>query len=275
MTIAYSEKINGFPETDGLDFINKLTVETLPLFFSSDVDETILKMKENYESSKNDAFRPAAARTEKALFRLYEAKYMILPHVGVDLCGFCFDDAYHDAAVRQTAECYDRQYAEAEYGAALAAVREKDYVTAGAHFKNAALCGHRDAQYNYGVSLSKGELGEPDPLEGAFWYFIAAKGGNAKAMVNLAIAYRTGRGVSANGPMMIYWYAKAATIPFPYAVYCLGLCLQNEEVLTEQTLLGRTLKVSSERLDEPERREFAVNVAQQIIKAIKDYTYHI
>ncbi|MBR6744670.1 MAG: sel1 repeat family protein [Clostridia bacterium] len=94
-------------------------------------------------------------------------------------------------------------------------------------------------------------------------------------MVNLAIAYRTGRGVSANGPMMIYWYAKAATIPFPYAVYCLGLCLQNEEVLTEQTLLGRTLKVSSERLDEPERREFAVNVAQQIIKAIKDYTYHI
>jgi TPR repeat protein len=158
---------------------------------------------------------------------------------------------------------------------ALEAVKAKDYVTAGRHFKNAALCGHVDAQYNYGVSLSNGELGEADPLEGAFWYFMAARGGNAKAMVNLAIAYRRGTGVSENGPMMLYWYAKGATVPSPYAVYCLGLCLKDEEVIPNNVSLGRTLIIFSERLCDDRACNFVKETAEKIIDALRDHAYNI
>ena len=274
-TIEYQEKINVLPDTEGLDFVNQLVVDTLPLLFSSDVDDAIREVKRNYESNKNDLFIPAAVRAEKCLFRLYEAKYLILPHCMINLAGFCFDEAYHAFVKEKASVCYDKARGEKEYAEALRAVGEKDYVTAGTHFKNAALCGHVDAQYNYGVSLSNGELGEADPTEGAFWYFTAAKGGNAKAMVNLAIAYRKGMGVYPNGPMMIYWYAKAATIPLPYAVYCLGLCLQNEEVIANNVSLGYRMKEVSEQLTDEEMRAFAVNIAEQIVDLILPHTFNI
>lgn len=274
MTIEYHEKINVLPDTEGLNFVNQMIVDTLPLLFSSDMDDTIREVKRNYESNKNDLFIPAAVRAEKCLFRLYEAKYLILPHCSIDLAGFCFDDVYHAFVKEKVLMCYDRARGEKEYEQALKAVGEKDYVTAGTHFRNAAFCGHVDAQYNYGVSLSNGELGEADPLEGAFWYFTAAKGGNAKAMVNLAIAYRKGTGVYPSGPMMIYWYAKAATIPHPYAVYCLGLCLQNEEVISNNISLGYTMKTASEQLMDDEMREFAVNISAQIVNLILPHTFN-
>ncbi len=275
MTIEYSKKINVIPETEGLDFVNRIIVETIPLLlFSGDIDKTVADVRENYESNKNELFIPAAVRAEKCLFRLYEAKYLILPHCEIDPAGFCFDDDYHAFVCEKVSACYDRARGEEEYAAALRAVREKDYVKAGAHFKEAALCGHVDAQYNYGVSLSNGELGEPDPLEGAFWYFAAARGGNPKAMVNLAIAYRNGTGVYGNGPMMLYWYAKAATVPFPYAVYCLGLCLQNEEVISNNAGVGYRLKVSSERLMDGDSRTFAVGIAEQIIELLSPHTLY-
>ena len=275
MKIEYPEKINAVPNTEGINPMMGMMVDMLPIYFEADVDNTIENVKKQYQSIKNSYLMDAHARIEQCLFRLYEAKYLILPHCDVDLMGFAFDDVYHGFVVERVAECYDAERGEQEYELAIEAVRGKDYETAGAHFKGAALCGHAAAQYNYGVSVANGEVGEADPLEGAFWYFIAAKGGNAKAMINLAIAYRTGAGVFRNLPMMLYWYGKAALIPFPYGVYNLGLCLQNEEYFTGNAIIGRRLKEASEELEDESARAFAVNIATQVLNILKDKTFNI
>ena len=272
--IEYSNEIRRSPNTEDLEPMSGITVGALVHCFNGNVDEAVKGIREEYQGIRNDAFADARSRAEQCLFRLYEAQYLILPHVEVDLRGFVFDDAYHAFAVEKAAECYDRARGEQEYALALAAVKEKDYVTAGTHFRAAALCGHAGGQYNYGVSLSSGELGEADPLEGAFWYFIAAKNGNEKAMINLAVAYRNGMGVFGNGPMMLYWYARAAAIPNPYGVYNLGLCLQKEEVLDGNPAMGRNLRVAAERLNDESARQYAVNAAEMVLMILDGIAFN-
>ena len=276
MVIDYPEKINRLPKTDGLDSMFSIFVDVLALKFTADIDETIRNIRDDYQDVRNESLMPATNRTEQCLFRLYEAKYLIMPHCDVDLLGFAFDDAYHDFVANKVAkECYDAAKGEGEYTMALECVKLKNYAAAGEHFRLAALNGHAAAQYNYGVSVTNGEVGEADALEGAFWYFIAAKNGSEKAMINLAVAYRTGKGVLPNGPMMLHWYATAACIPFPYGVYNLGLCLENEEVISGNASLGTSLKRASEQLQDEEMRGFAIDVAEQVVSILKEYVYNV
>lgn len=276
MIIEYPAKINRLPKTDGLDSMLSIFVDVLALKFTPNIDETIRKIRDDYQDVRNESLMSATNRTEQCLFRLYEAKYLILPHCDVDLEGFAFDDAYHDfVAGKVAAECYDTAKGESEYAKALECVKVRNYEAAGEHFRLAAINGHAAAQYNYGVSVTNGEVGEADALEGAFWYFTAAKNGSEKAMINLAVAYRTGKGVLPNGPMMLHWYATAACIPFPYGVYNLGLCLENEEVIGGNASLGTSLKRASEQLQDDEIRGFAVNIAAQIVSILKEHVYNV
>lgn len=264
------------PCTDDLDFTNKLVVDMLPMYFSDSVDASIENIRNEYQNTKNDCFLPAIGRMEQCLFRLYEAKYIVLPHKSdLDLLGYAFDDSYHAAVNAEVEKSFDKAYAQSEYDTALGLVREKKYDEAGMHFKCAAINGNAAAQYNYGVSVASGEVGEPDTTEGAFWYFLAAKGGYAKAMVNLAIAYRNGTGVYPDGFMMTYWYARAATIPFPYAAYNLGLSLMNEEVLGGNSIIGRQVKLFSEQLEDTVAREYVTDIAYKVINVISDRTFNI
>ena len=268
--------INHTPNTDGLDFVNKLSVDVLPLHFKDNLDESIKSIRNEYENIKNDCFIGAIGRIEQCLFRLYEAKYLVLPHKSdLDVLGYAFDDSYHAAVNEEVEKCFDKAYAQSEYDKAIGLVRQKDYQTAGIHFLNAAINGNAPSQYNYGVSVANGEIGERDTTEAAFWYFMAAKNGYEKAMVNLAISYRNGTGVYPDGYMMTYWYAKASTIPFPYAVYNLGLSIVNEEVLPGNPLIGRQLKLFSEQLYDDVAREYVTDVARKVIDAIKERTFNV
>lgn len=264
------------PNVDGLEMIQRFSVEPLPIFFTDSIDQTIENIKSEYQQTKNGAFLDAIARMEQCLFRLYEAKYLILAHFAqLDLLGFAFDHDYHDFVTRQVQSAFNAPYAAQEYDNALSCVREKNYAKAGVHFRHAAVQGHVAAQYNYGISLTNGEIGEADPLQGAFWFFLAAKGGYEKAMINLAIGYRNGTGVYPNGYAMLYWYAKAASIPFPYGVYNLGLCLENEEVIRGNAVLGSELKRRSEQLQDPDARTFVCDIASQVLRAVQNYVFNV
>lgn len=272
----YAKEICIDPQKDDVNPIIGMTIDMIPAQFTEDIDETIKRIKEQYTFIRNDAFLPATVRIEQCLFRLYELKYFVCAADGdVNFRGFAFDNAYHDFVMAKVAEKFDADFAGKEYEAALAFVKEKRYEEAGIHFKNAALNGHTAAQYNYGVSVSNGEVGEKDLLEGAFWYFQAAKKGSEKAMVNLAISYRNGQGVYPNGIMMLYWYAKAASIPFAYGVYNLGLCLANSEVLQGNEIIGRRLKMAAEDLNDERMRSFAVTIAGQVIDILREHTFNI
>lgn len=264
------------PYTEDLEFPSKMVVDMLPIYFTDSIDDSIANIKHEYKNTRNNGFLPAINRMEQCLFRLYEAKYIVLPHKNdLNVLGYVFDDSYHASVNAEAEKYFNKDYAQSEYDTALAFIREKSYEEAGKHFGNAAFNGHVAAQYNYGVSVANGEIGEADPTLGAFWYFMAAKGGYEKAMINLAIAYRNGTGVYPDGFMMTYWYAKAATIPFPYGVYNLGLTLMNEEVLNGNSGLGAQLKLCSERLDDENLREYVVNIANQVLNVIKNYTFNI
>lgn len=270
-------EINRTPDTTGLNFMEEISAGMIVAFFTEDGEQSLANLKAEYQNFKNDALAKPRARMERALFRLYEVCRLILPYKNdVDLLGYAFDDDYYANVNAEVSQKYDSALADAEYEQALAAIREKDYAQAGAHFKAAALQGHVAAQYNYGVTIANGEMGDaPDLLEGAFWYYKAAKGGYAKAMINLAIAYRKGLGVHADGKMMIHWYATAANEEHPYGIYNLGLCLANEEVLGGNAIIGRKLMECAERLQDPSMCEYATNIASQIINILQEHVYNV
>lgn len=270
-------EINRSPNTEGLNDIEKISVGMIPAMFTEDGEQTLERIKNEYLNFRNDAMRAARSRMEKALFRLYEACRLVFSNKrDVDLLGYAFDDDYYAQVNAEVEACFDRTLAEEEYELALAAVREKNYKTAGEHFKIAALNGLAAAQYNYGVTVANGEMGEaPDAVEGAFWYYKAAKAGYEKAMVNMAVSYRQGNGIFSDGVMMLYWYSMAAKTLFPYGVHNLGLCLANEEVLTGNASLGRRLLQAAHYLEDEECGTFVRNISSQIIEWAKNNAYNV
>lgn len=270
-------EINRTPDTEGLNFVEQMSVDMLPAMFTEDGEQTLENLKQAYLGIRNSAMAAARSRAERALFRLYEACRLVLPHKkDLDLPGYAFDNAYYAAVNAEIEACFDKDLAEAEYELALAAVREKDYAAAGAHFRTAAQNGHPAAQYNYGVTVANGETGDaPDALEGAFWYYKSAHSGYEKAMINLAVAYRRGSGVFTSGVLMLYWYAKAAELLYPYGIHNLGLCLANEEVISGNAPVGRRLISAAREPDGESNREFAASVASQVLAILQKHVYNV
>ena len=263
------------PVTEGLDSFCAISVSTLSRMVSDDLYTSLEYVRDEYLGIRNDQFAPARQRYEQCLFRLYEAIYLVTPHVSIDVRGFVFDDAYHDQMVEAAREKYDTSEAEREYEIALGLIGERRYHAASGHFEKGALLGHSASQFNYGISVLNGEGLPADPLESAFWFFMSAKNNNPKAMVNLAVSYRRGTGVHPNGELMLYWYAKAALQLFPDGVFNLGLSLQNEEVLRGNSSVGTNLKMCADQLDNCDYQRYAQSVATQILNVLADHVYNV
>lgn len=244
---------------------------------TDDIDKNIADCRRNYENINNDMFEEARQRLEVFLFRLYQWKYFIAKYeADADCRKFLTDDKYYDILVQKIEKKMNPEEGLTFLKKALEYVQNKDYEEAGRYFYKGALCGDRNAQYNYGVTVTNGEGCEEDPLEGAFWYWMAANKGNAKAMVNLAIDYRNGDGVKESGIQMLYWYARSAyAADLPYGVYNLGLTLKHEEVLEGNSWVGRMLVEASEHLDNEEVQEFVKKISGQVIEIISDNVYNV
>ena len=238
---------------------------------SGNFDDDIQMLKSEYAACANTVF---AEFYETLIFRVYRAKFLIAPKMPNFRYKEYVDSQsqYFETCNELVEKLFDQQKAEQFYADALKYVAMKDYASAGASFYASAIEGNVNAQYNYGVSVYNGEVGEPDYLESAFWYLMASLGGNAKAMSNLGIQYRNGVGVKQNLNQMMYWYAKGAQMFMPSIVHDVGLVLANEEVeaFAGNASIGRAFLQAEYRLDEPDVREFVTDNTEQIIEALGD-----
>lgn len=74
-----------------------------------------------------------------------------------------------------------------------------------------------------GGVFCKGEDVEQDYAEGAKWFLMSARQGNAQAQFNLGMMHATGHGVSQNHAESVRWYRLAALQGLPLAQINLGV----------------------------------------------------
>ena len=86
----------------------------------------------------------------------------------------------------------------------------KDFVTALALYRDAAVRGGAAAQNKLGELYRDGKTGPPDALEAARWLLMGAEGGDASAQANLGEMYQRGLGVRQDYAVALQWYRKAA-----------------------------------------------------------------
>ncbi|MDO4167933.1 MAG: tetratricopeptide repeat protein [Eubacteriales bacterium] len=257
--------------------MNQLTIETALNAALDSVDDGIQISRIQYENINNDYFAEAKKRLEIFLFRLYECKYLLVDKIkDFDRKRYLLEDSYYQKTWIKLRSRMDLKTGQKAYEKGVTCVREKNYAKAGEFFRIAAMAGDSDGQFNYGVTVSNGEGCEIDELEGAFWYWEAAKHGNSKAMMNLAIAYRNGSGVKADGVQMLWWYAcSAGMLDNPVAVYNLGLCLKHEEVLAGKEIIGRRLIDASNAMLDEREKQFVTQIAKQVKEILEEYVYNI
>lgn len=90
-------------------------------------------------------------------------------------------------------------------------------------YRQAAELGYPPAQYNLGVLLSRGVLGEKDQPQAAQWYEKAAISGLADAAYNLATLYHEGDGMDRDLEAAFKWYRAAALGNNSHGMYRLAL----------------------------------------------------
>jgi TPR repeat protein len=76
-------------------------------------------------------------------------------------------------------------------------------------YREGAMQGQADAQFNLGVLYAGGDGVERDDTKAAEWYRSAALQGHAKAQLALGIMHETGRGVVQDYRQAADWYRKA------------------------------------------------------------------
>ena len=245
------------------DFAGRMMIELAENAVNTDVDASLQRVEAQYRSIRNSFFKVAERRMELLLYRLYDVKFYAARAGVEDTVRYVLDDEYFDAQQAQLKTVNDEEKSNALYEQAVLRVQAKDYAEAGRLFLEAAQYGHVAAQYNYGVSVANGEVGDADPLQACYWYWKAARGGSVKAKINLGIAYRSGTGVKADGDQMLYLYASAAVELEPTAVYNLGDALMHgSQEETQQ--VGRLLLLASIRLDDDACAAFVKDTAENL-----------
>ena len=76
----------------------------------------------------------------------------------------------------------------------------------------AAAMGFADAQYNLGISYSRGVGVEPDSREAIRWFREAADQGHPDAQNSLGVAYSDGKGVERGDEEAVKWFRAAAVL---------------------------------------------------------------
>ena len=121
---------------------------------------------------------------EKYLFRAYELIYFVLDSkVEFDYEEYFFDEKIHNDIISKAKAELDAKTAQEKLDKAVALIRANQPEEAGKLFRESAIGGSIGGAFNYGITLSRGEGCEPDALEGAFWYWVAACEGHANQQV--------------------------------------------------------------------------------------------
>lgn len=116
-----------------------------------------------------------------------------------------------------------------------------NYAEAAVWFREAAINGVANAQYNLGVLHETGTGVAPDATRALLWYHSAAEQGHPLAQYNLGVLYAAGRGIPQSFAEAGRWFRRAAERGVPGALY-------NLAVMTYQGLGGPADPIEAERL---------------------------
>ncbi len=114
---------------------------------------------------------------------------------------------------------------DAQYNLGVMYTINARYEAAAHWFRKAALRGHREAQYNFGVLLLNGQGQPRDESKAATWLQRSADRGMPEAQYQLGRLYFDGRGVPRDAVAEATWYRRAAEGGYPLAQHELGVLL--------------------------------------------------
>jgi len=106
---------------------------------------------------------------------------------------------------------------------AMQAVEAGDYTTAARLYRPLAEAGNAEAQHNLAILYRTGRGVEKDLQQSRHWFLRAAEQGVADAQYYLGYIYDNGEGVTANPQYAFLWYRKAAEQGHPLAQVNLGV----------------------------------------------------
>ncbi|MEQ8399051.1 SEL1-like repeat protein [Thalassobaculum sp.] len=116
--------------------------------------------------------------------------------------------------------------------AQLASAEPPDFQQAANWFRESAIQGVPNAQYNLGVLYERG-LGLPqDDTRALLWYHSAAEQGHPLAQYNLGVLYSAGRGIPLSYAESARWFRRAAERGVPAAAYNLAVLTEGGLGLT-------------------------------------------
>lgn len=113
--------------------------------------------------------------------------------------------------------------AQHDLAVALASGDPPDYAEAAVWFREAAINGVANAQYNLGVLHETGTGVAADPTRALLWYHSAAEQGHPLAQYNLGVLYAVGRGIPQSYAEAGRWFRRAADRGVPGASYNLAV----------------------------------------------------
>ncbi len=267
--------MNKMPVYDVND-TEKAMIDKIPeIIGTKNAEKIIAELKKLYQIPSEPGYLSALLIIEKYLFRAYELLYFVgEPSEEFSFDEYFFDEAYHKKILTDAKKRLDTETAQAALEKGTACIRQNDYENATRCFKEAALGGSVGGAFEYGITVSRGEYCEQDPLLGAFWYWVAACNGNVKAMINLALCYRTGEGVCADGMNMLYWYGQAAIMGSADGAIAFGKSLQRNEVFNNLSSLGTFLIIRSLRIDEEEAAQEIREAVLSLCSNMEKYIYN-
>ncbi len=256
--------------------IEQTLIDKIPPAVETKDPQKILSMlKELYTDEEYQDCLSAMMIIEKYLFRAYELLYFVInTDVRFQYDEYFFDEEIHNAVILEAKSKLNSAQALLDYQKGVALIKTKTYDEAGEYFKRSAFGGNVDGAFNYGVTLSRGEGCQPNALESAFWYWVAACGNNTKAMINLALCFRDGNGVCADEMTMLYWYIQAGLNGSVDAVRSIASNLMRGIGLSGLETVGQNLMVASINLSNTEKQKDVIATLSSLNTNLEPYIYN-
>ena len=118
------------------------------------------------------------------------------------------------------------QDVQAELDKSLIFARAGDYAAARTIWSSLAQDGNAEAQFRLGWLYETGVGGEKNFAEAAYWYAVAADLAHPSALYNFAVMLAEGRGVSRDDTKAAKYFRRAAVQGHAKAQYNLGILYQ-------------------------------------------------
>ena len=267
--------MKNMPKYDVTEIEQEL-IDQVPKFVKTGKAEYIIKeLTELYTKEENQDLLSALMIIEKYLFRAYELLYFVDGKgIDFDATEYFFDEGVHNSIIEKAKEKSDKDEAERKYQAGVNLVKEGNNDKATPLFKESAFGGSVNGAYNYGVSLCRGEGCDVNELEGAFWYWVSANQGHARACANLAMCFQDGKGVCADEMTMLYWSLRSFISGNSDAIVTASALLARGHGIPNQRQLGIQMLEATEDLHNMENYKNLMDTAFDLCEYLEPYIYN-